>query len=479
MPLNNLRKDVNICESCYKLLYYPSSQPGCEYDEVYIDVKHDERGNVIQGMSDDDIKHLAELEADPELPQNILSITEMQTRESMPDDLSEFNVAFLNTDTEGYTKSQLPSFFSNSRQPRAIKCRIGQKYFIKAIKPPMIRKIELYRLVSSSQKKTSQLICTVDYIDDFGTYEEGYFHPSILRFDQTLTTDTPTEVRYHESLINAHENKKYPIPLNMSDADLGAADFLKHGLFSCVSKTSMLQPQLPNMNSSVVNGNMLTRDFRIYHLGSLINDTTGYPDVTVLPPPSEKEVVEGNIYHYVGPESQYIPGKYYQCKVSEELKSFGTVVFEYGKASYRWIGGYKDGIPDEEHELPVSALTVAQQTAIKEYYRNITFYDGGLEYPPPPVRVAVTHDASNFYLNNAYGPWGGGLPYNNTWDTSPSSTVYIDNGDGKPSPTTDTLLTLPSLRFSGRVRMDELIKIYFNPQIEYYWDIVEVDDEVL
>lgn len=278
MPLTYYDKTSNICKDCYKILLYNSGSETPE--EVFVDIKYDEFGNIVHGMSQVDLEQYKQDEAAKEsgeedyVPKikSLESLREITT--AQPEDLLLISTELLpNADlpASGSISSEMAmnAYYANIRSPKAIKAKdsVGN-YFIKLIKPPMTTKIELYKQTTKLSKPMS-LIASFSYITDGGSFETGYFHPAVIRFDQTLEDGEPTEIRFHEEMIHAHADQKKVIPFNLDDDDLTDSDYYALGLFASVTNTSVSGSGQPNMNATVINGTLLTRDYQLAYMGTL------------------------------------------------------------------------------------------------------------------------------------------------------------------------------------------------------------------
>ena len=283
MPLTYYDKTSNICKDCYKMMLYNSGSDTPE--EVFVNIAYDEFGNIKSGMSQEDLDQLKLDETNAEegtedytpVIQSLEPLRDPET--AIPEDLLLISTELLpNADLppSGSISSEtmMNAYYANARSPKAIKARdsIGN-YFIKLIKPPLTTKIELYKQTKSLSKPVA-LIASFSFVTDSGSYETGYFHPSVIRFDQTMENGQPTEIVFHEEMVHAHADQKKPIPFNLDDDDLMNSEYIELGLFSSWRNTSIKASESPDMNATVINGTLLTRDYQLAYLGTLFRSDT-------------------------------------------------------------------------------------------------------------------------------------------------------------------------------------------------------------
>lgn len=281
MPLTFIDKKYDPCKECYKVAFYYDEEE-TDFDEAFVDIELDENHNIRGGMTSEDLDHyktfLKSPSPYPDGCPKYMSLEEVRTEESYPDALVEENISVLGPVNLGRNIGISPErakslYYQSCRSVRAVKARDEDRnYLLKIIKPPAVRSVCLFRR-SHQVNGSAALIMRIDYVSG-ETPEEGFYHPAILRLDMGSETSLPTEFSYHETLIHAHADQKLDSPVNIDDNDLVKSDYYGKGLFSVYRNNSGDAGSLPDMGATVINGNLLTRDFHIFCLGTLFRSSS-------------------------------------------------------------------------------------------------------------------------------------------------------------------------------------------------------------
>jgi len=141
------------------------------------------------------------------------------------------------------------------REPIAYSYISTERYIVKLLRPSGVDKLEL---VKDEEVLDTYIYFEVDPITKVVSYAPDYYFWSILRFNYALEESDNTEVEIHEFTRDSHYTKMRYTFTECTDASMIRKEFI-NGLFS-------------NVKSEVVNGNLLTKSYQIFHLGSLIRD---------------------------------------------------------------------------------------------------------------------------------------------------------------------------------------------------------------